>query len=85
MRTTKYLSNKKVASKEFGYNDASSKGIGFIHFYIMTREITHEDGSTEVETTYIKNDARDYAFYSRSAEYDTEKGFRSAIKRIGAK
>ena len=85
MRTTKYLSTKKVASKEFGYNDASSKGIGFIHFYIMTREITHEDGSTEVETTYIKNDARDYAFYSRSAEYDTEKGFRSAIKRIGAK
>ena len=85
MRTIKYLSTKKVASKEFGYNDESSKGIGFIHFYIMTREITHEDGSTEVETTYTKNDARDYAFYSRSAEYNTEKGFRAAIKRIGAK
>ena len=82
--STKYLSNQKVASKEFGYNDVSNKGTGFINFFITTKEVTYEDGTTAIVSTYTKNDARDYAFYNRSTEYATETRFKAAIKRVGA-
>tara|TARA_R110000822_G_scaffold293216_1_gene415240 strand:- start:345 stop:602 length:258 start_codon:yes stop_codon:yes gene_type:complete len=85
MITTKYLSNETVASKEFGYDDESSRGMGVVDFCVTTKELTHEDGSTEVVSQYTKVDNRSQVFYQKSTNYTTEKGFRAAIKRIGAK
>ena len=81
---TKYISNQTVASKEFGYNDESTKGMGVVNFCITTKEVTYEDGTTGIVNVYSKVDNRSYVLYNKSTNYTSEKGFTAAIKRLGA-
>lgn len=87
MRELDYRQSKTIESTRLQMDDGCNGVKQVIFFYISESYNFYTDGTKELfKIYYIKQDDRQYVNISeQSRHYDTEKGYRNAIKRWSKK